>query len=439
MIEGGGILGRRRPLKNPDQLFNFLNQNGSGQFRKKLTSVEAQRIMSILVNTIKKVELVTLLRGVEENLRQFADVFDEKLLAALKERKALESKYEVSMKMETKAAAVNTNGDGNNNGEGDLPEGGTTAEAGHDEAKAKSVHQATERIAEELRQSTKVVCRMLLSDPEAEAHVRARIKTRSEGSETFLSHLRELKDLVHERLLTTVEEERAREEYLCHIVSREKKSSEELAKLQAELMEAKAERNKEVSKRNEIIRKLKEELQMIKKQTSDSNKRLEKQAQEKEGEENELYSQREEELRQHTAELEKMLVDEVAAHQEAELQLRKKRFKIEAEVENWIQKYDQDIGEKQEELDAIQGEYDAEKEQLEELNKQMAELKVQYDKIEEERRIAAEKAQKEMEELMILTTAAVRIQSLFRGYKARKQLSKKGDKKGKGKKGGKKK
>jgi uncharacterized protein YdiU (UPF0061 family) len=39
------------------------------------------------------------------------------------------------------------------------------------------------------------------------------------------------------------------------------------------------------------------------------------------------------------------------AHQEEEAALRKRKFKIETEVENWIHKYDQEMEEKQNELE----------------------------------------------------------------------------------------
>jgi hypothetical protein len=40
-------------------------------------------------------------------------------------------------------------------------------------------------------------------------------------------------------------------------------------------------------------------------------------------------------------------------HREEELVLRKRKYKIESEVENWIHKYDAEMEEKQTELDEI--------------------------------------------------------------------------------------
>jgi len=41
------------------------------------------------------------------------------------------------------------------------------------------------------------------------------------------------------------------------------------------------------------------------------------------------------------------------AHRDEELVLRKRKYKIESEVENWIHKYDAEMEEKQTELDEI--------------------------------------------------------------------------------------
>lgn len=46
-------------------------------------------------------------------------------------------------------------------------------------------------------------------------------------------------------------------------------------------------------------------------------------------------------------------------------------FKRETEVENWIQKYDHEMSEKQDELEALEEEYALETAQLKELNEKL--------------------------------------------------------------------
>ncbi len=47
------------------------------------------------------------------------------------------------------------------------------------------------------------------------------------------------------------------------------------------------------------------------------------------------------------------LEQDLLRHREEEALGRKKKFKVESEVENWIHKYDQDLEEKQAEIDEI--------------------------------------------------------------------------------------
>lgn len=51
--------------------------------------------------------------------------------------------------------------------------------------------------------------------------------------------------------------------------------------------------------------------------------------------------------------LKAQLEEDTVKHREEEAILRKKKFKVESEVENWIHKYDQDMEEKQIEIDDI--------------------------------------------------------------------------------------
>ena len=55
---------------------------------------------------------------------------------------------------------------------------------------------------------------------------------------------------------------------------------------------------------------------------------------------------------------------------------KQKKWKIETEVENWIQRYDGDMGEKQDEYEEIDGVYTEEKKQLNELEERFKTLEV---------------------------------------------------------------
>uniref|UniRef100_A0A8D2J120 Dynein regulatory complex protein 10 n=1 Tax=Varanus komodoensis TaxID=61221 RepID=A0A8D2J120_VARKO len=142
-------------------------------------------------------------------------------------------------------------------------------------------------------------------------------------------------------------------------------------------------------------------------------------------------------LQQELQQLRAQLNALIAENRESELNLRKKKYKVEMEIENWIQKYDTEMIEKQE-IEEIEVVYTVEKEQLAELREKYALLEKEYSQIEEERRVKREQWEKAEKELAILVRAATLIQALWKGYLVRSLLRSKRKKKGKGKKGGRK-
>uniref|UniRef100_A0A8D0HB58 Dynein regulatory complex protein 10 n=1 Tax=Sphenodon punctatus TaxID=8508 RepID=A0A8D0HB58_SPHPU len=121
----------------------------------------------------------------------------------------------------------------------------------------------------------------------------------------------------------------------------------------------------------------------------------------------------------------------VTEHREAELTLRKKKYKVEMEIENWIQKYDVDMGEKQTEYEEVDEVYTEEKAQLAELKEKYAMLEQEYSQVKEERRLRQEQKEKDERELAIMVRAATQIQALWKGYLVRSLLRFKKKKKGK--------
>ena len=96
----------------------------------------------------------------------------------------------------------------------------------------------------------------------------------------------------------------------------------------------------------------------------------------------------------------------------AELEIRQRKFRLETEVDGLIAKYDDFMITQQDEIENVQEAYDIEKEQLDELQARFDKLKVRkfvwqsltsltqndYDKIIEERRLAAEEEERKRKE-----------------------------------------
>ncbi|KAJ3108270.1 hypothetical protein HDU97_001804 [Phlyctochytrium planicorne] len=276
-----------------------------------------------------------------------------------------------------------------------------------------------------LKTSTRNLTRHILQTPGTTSKLRYLKFTKSPGITNFEALIQEIKILVYERLKTTVEEEKARQDQLSIIIAKEQKTSNEVRALKEEVEKAKKERTFEVNKRNEIIRRLKEELRDIKQQAEETTRRMESRSKQKEDQEVQTAKEKETSIKLEISNLQARLVDLTTKNREEEAQLRKRKFKIESEVENWIHKYDQEMEEKQSELEDLTAIYMEEKSQLDELQSRYNELQREYERIMEERRLAQE-AKKEQEKLhRRMTDAATLIQAVFRGYRVRKELQKK--------------
>ncbi|KAJ3088216.1 hypothetical protein HK102_009268 [Quaeritorhiza haematococci] len=370
----------------------------------KLSNVEAQRIMSVLSEAEKKVHIIGLLPDVID--RRAASVFPAETMTIMTEYRQLEQKYKALWEMRE-------NGD-----KSESPE---------------RIAMELKDAGRQLRITTRSLHRHFLNNSNALSKLRYLKSTKSPAISQFETLLHEVKMLIYERLKTTVEEEKMKQDQLSVIISKEQKTSQEVKSLQEELEKATRERISEVSKKNEIIKRLKEELRDIKQQAEETTKRLETRSKQKEDLDLQQFKQKEVALKQEIANLGVQLADITVKHRDEEAQLRKKKFKIESEVENWIHKYDQDMEEKQNEIEDVMAIFTEEKAQLDELQSRYRALQREYEKIMDERR-AAEEAKKEQERLIQkMHAAATKIQALYRGHIVRKEMAKK-KKDGKGKK-----
>ncbi|KAJ3267648.1 hypothetical protein HK104_005730 [Borealophlyctis nickersoniae] len=410
MGPGGDVMGSRPGTVNPDPTGGVPEDFS---FSSKLTNVEAQRIMSVLQETQKKVQLIGLLPDFMD--RRVSAVFGGETVNVIMEHRQLEQKYNTLVEARERHDKTQP-----------LPE---------------SLANELKETSRQLRQSTRSLYRHFVQNPTATNKLRYLKSTKSPVVTQFEGLLNEVKMLVYERLKITVEEEKAKQDQLSVIIAKEQKTSNEVRVLKEELEKAKKERGNEVNKKNEAIRRLKEELRDIKQQAEETTKKLETRSKQKEDSDMQQFRDRELALLQESSALKSQLEEMTKRDREEEAQLRKKKFKIESEVENWIHKYDQDMDEKQTELEDITAIFLEEKAQLDELQARYAELQKEYELIMEERRVRQEQQKEKEKEQKRLWAAAIKIQAIWRGFRVRREIAKKkkGEKPAKGKGKGKKK
>jgi len=402
--------------------------------RKKLSTVEAQRIMAVLCDSIRRIELLTLLPFILENTDRFGTMLGSDLTQQLKDHAVLLSSFnelkqsaEIFMEREAREAS---------------PAADESGSVGSRRASIQSSHsQADETmrnlalVARQIQNSCKTLLRGFSLNPAAATTIlKENTSERSIESRELIMEKNELKDIIMGMLLTTPVEELERKEYLKEISERERYNAGIIDKLEGELNAAVEDKEFEIRKKNDIIRRLQADLHQIEKFSDEHIRRTKSEAEKQEAADLKNSEGKRGKLQQELLGLRTQMQNLVADHRVNEQDLRKKKYKIETEVDNWIQKYDQDMGERQTEYEEIDIVYTEEKKQLTELEERFSTLETEYQTIMEERRIAREKQEAAERELSMCVGAATTIQAFWRSYKVRKALKSK-KKKGKGKKG----
>lgn len=94
--------------------------------------------------------------------------------------------------------------------------------------------------------------------------------------------MKELKELMNERLLTTPNEQKEKLDYLKELLLREKANNELISKLKSELDDAVADKDKEIQIRNDQIRRLDNDIKNVEKFSTDLIKRTKMDAEQQE-------------------------------------------------------------------------------------------------------------------------------------------------------------
>jgi DNA repair exonuclease SbcCD ATPase subunit len=331
------------------------HQDGEISYSSKLTNVESQRIMAVLQEIQKKVQLIGMLPDIND--KKISTVMTGEALTQIKEMSGLELKYKTILESKPYENQI----------------------------------QDLKEISKQIRLQTRSICRYFLGNSNAQMKLKYLKSAKPPAVAQFEHRLQEVKTLIYDRLRTTVEEENQKQDQLSLIIAKEQKTSAEVRAQREELEKAKKERNAEINKKNEVIRKLKDELKEIKQQAEEATRKLESRSKQKEDMDIKASEQKEAELKSEIERLKGQLEEVNNQHREEEALARKKKFKIESEVENWIHKYDQDLEEKQNEIDDITALFLEEKAHLDELQLQFVDLQKEYDQIQERQKVIEQK------------------------------------------------
>ncbi|XP_012586580.1 PREDICTED: IQ domain-containing protein D isoform X2 [Condylura cristata] len=384
----------------------------------KHTTIEAKRIMCVVDETIHKVELVTLLSHVAPSLDVLEGLLQEDIVKALREHEDLCQSLQVNLE-HLKNEMQEEDKD----------------EEGWPEDRVTSLEQqkfTVSSIMQQIKDSTKNILRLLLNNPQAARLLKAQILGRSAEAQKFIDSLIELRGFLFEKLLTSPTEAREKAQFIQDISRRNRRNQEIIDGLEKDLAESMRSRDKELEKDNFVIQELKNHLYQVLKFSENSLLRTKQEAEKQQKADFRASQARVAKIQQEILMLRSQFNSLVTENWEAEQALRKK-YKVETEIQNWIQKYDTEMSEKQEEYEELDAIHKEEKVQLQELRQRHTVLVEEFAQIQAEREVNSKKRLEAEQEMVRMVRAATLIQAVWKGYLVRSMLRSKRKKRGKGK------
>ncbi|OWK53415.1 IQ domain-containing protein D [Lonchura striata] len=364
----------------------------------KPDSTETERILTVLDEAIVKLEITRLIPQITGSLERYAGMLGPEITSRLLEHQKL------SMEIQH---LLTSPGD------------------------EKSIKAAEQRLKCSLRN----ILRLFLANPLLYHGLKYEVRVREAPTDVLIKAFKEFRDFTLERLLTTPDEEKEKMQFMKDISLQVEKNTETISALQGELAGVIQTRDEEVSRKDKTIENLKTSMEDMAKNCKANIQLIMKEGEKQQKEDKEASQDRCARLKQDIQRLRTQLNALVLEHRASELVLRKEKCKAEKEIQNWVQKYDTVMTEKQATYEEVQAVYNEEKKQLSLLMEKHAILLQEYTEIEEERRVLKEKEEEAAREEARRNDAATCIQAFWKGYLVRsiyKSKLKKG--KGKGKK-----
>ncbi|KNC47120.1 uncharacterized protein AMSG_03549 [Thecamonas trahens ATCC 50062] len=318
------------------------------EHKDRLAPLEVVQLSALLDDCVGSLSLLgDITRDILEQREELAQATGDETSQIIAEQKRLEARYEelLAQRASYKALA--------------------------NKSKYKDVEAELTQIAYQLRQSTQLLCRNLKENPNVADNL---LKIQSERRS--LIHLLkdtqlELNELHFRTLLTTVREDKAKEEGLRRTIEREREATAEVKRLSAQLAAVEADKDKMIKELNIIIARKKTALQKAKKQALS----------------NYNFS-------------------------------RKSTRLLQEEITAWNDKYFEDIEAKRKEVESLKIQQSQTVAEIENLTREYENMRAV---VEEDHRLA-----KQREAAMLfgvrLGTAAARLQKLWRGHRVRKKI-----------------
>ncbi|XP_010901596.1 dynein regulatory complex protein 9 isoform X3 [Esox lucius] len=302
------------------------------------------------------------------------------------------------------------------------------------QVEAREIQDATRELHSSQKELNRALDENSVS-PEILAKVQ---KDRQFVAKVITNVLTELQEKgTYNSLLLAVEEEKKRKANLQDIIIREEEGRQRTKALQRQLLDIRKEKALQLQRRKEMIAYLKDQLQDMKTKTAREKKYVKNSTELLVYQGQKLNRYSEKQLEDEINLLHKGLEEEKSVHMKMETFLKELQTSLGEKLEVWMERYERDMEDKQQELNNLQHNKANNLSQLQELAKKYrdSELVVIEDRMEKEA------IHRQLEKEQTEQDAATKIQSWWRGTLVRCGLGpfKKGKKPKAGKKGKKKK
>ncbi|XP_036440681.1 dynein regulatory complex protein 9 [Colossoma macropomum] len=292
---------------------------------------------------------------------------------------------------------------------------------------------------QELHRSHRELNRTLEESPLSRDNLAKLQRDRQFVAQVIMDVLAELqKKGTFHSLQQAVEEEKKRKAHLQDIIIREEEGRLKTKALQRQLVDVQKEKTQELQRREESTAHLKDQLQELKERTSLKKKYVKSSAELLVYEGRKLYTQKENEMEDEIRLLQEKLDEETRVHTEMVSFLKDNQTSLGEKLEYWMERYEKDTEDKQQELNTLKINKTNNLAQLQDLAKKYRET----EQVIIEDRLEKENLRKQLEKDQLERDAATKIQSWWRGslvrkglgaYKKSKKPKTKESKKGKGK------
>jgi len=287
-------------------------------------------------------------------------------------------------------------------------------------------------IEQKLKQNTKSVCRAIEQDNGARSMLESfihqseqdgfEIPHEREGWHLLCCQIDKAKDVAYEALITTLEDESAKQEMLLQVGSREQALSSDRETLQTELNIVKRNRKREIAEMDLMIKRLNMEIATAEDLTMQEEQNRETEFKNLASNALQIHEENTTAIMETIFKLDENLKNIRAANDLSEETMRKKLNRQRNELESVITHYDSSMTSKLEEIEIMKMKHDKESERLLFLEKHFQNVDLENERIaleeNEWQQYLSEQYAKEKE----AHKAASGIQKLYRGWKGRELL-----------------